>query len=315
MKLLSICISNMVRLLGRAPEYVPDWSKPVLKHFLGVYSKVYKRCYSSIKEEKLIKTPMGPWIYVNYWDHVEREIANGAYERRYMDIFCSKVKEGDVVVDVGAYVGIFSLLAAERVGSTGCVYAFEPVSRNYERLMRNLKLNQAENVKAYNFGLSDKNETLHFNVPRENPAEATLYESAVSEISKSIKMQKDVVESSLKPFDQFYMEEGLNKVDIVKIDVEGAELKVLKGMENILKSNDLMLFIEIFPPLIEHIGGSVGELITLLANCGFKNIYSVKSDRYLYLGINVKNVNEIVEFIREWGYNFILSKSEGEIKW
>jgi len=255
----------------------------------------------------LIKTPMGPSIYVNYWDYVEREIANGSYEKRYVDFFCSKVQKDDVVVDVGAYIGYFSLLASCRVFDKGCVYAFEPVPRNYERLMRNLKVNQAEHVKAYNFGLSDKNETLFINVPIENPAEATLYKITATEISQQINRKKFVVEARLKPFDEFYIEEGLKKVNIIKIDVEGAELKVLKGMENTLKSNNIVLFIEIMPSLIKHIEVTVGELITFLNNCGFKNIYSVKSD--FEIDINPNNVKKVVEFIiNSSEYNFILRK-------
>ena len=308
---------KLVRLLVKIPEYVPDWSKPILRPFSGIYSKVYRSLFFNFfnyMEEELVKTPMGPLIYVNYKDNVEREIAIGTYERKYIDFFCSKIREGDVVVDVGAYIGYFSLLASERSGDKGCVYAFEPVPRNYERLIRNLKVNQVKNVKAYNFGLSERNEILSFSVPREIPAEASLYQSNVTEIFRGIKMQKDVIEARLKPFDIFYNEEGLNKVNVVKIDAEGAELKILRGMKNTLKSDLLLLlFIEIFPPLIEHTGGSVGGLITFLTNCGFKNIYSVKSDSEI--GINANNVNDVVEFIRSGGYNFILSKNGGGIKW
>jgi len=304
--------AKLVRELGKVPEYVPDWSKPVLRPFSGIYSRLYRAIYSSIKEEELVKTPMGPYIYVRWWDCVERGCALGTWERRYMELFCSKIKEGDVVVDVGAYIGYFSLLASERVGDKGCVYAFELVPRNFERLMRNLKVNQVKNVKAYNFGLSDRDEVLPIYVPKDNPAEATLYQSNVTEISKG-NVKKDVIEARLKQFDQFYNEEGLNRVNIVKIDAEGAELKILRGMKDTLKSNNLTLFIEIFPPLIEHIGGSVGELITFLTNYGFKKIYSVKLDSEI--SINMNNVNKVVKFIKDGAYNFILSKNGGGIKW
>lgn len=297
---------KMIKLLGKIPEHVPHWSKPILRPFSGIYSKVYRRAYSSIKEEKLVKTPMGPLIYVNYWDSVEREIANGTYERKYIDSFRSRIKEGDIVIDVGAYIGIFSLIASKQVDNKGCVYAFEPVPRNYDRLMRNMGVNKAENIKAYNLGLSDKNETLPINVPKEIPAEATLYQCSVTEISKGIEIQKDIIQARLITFDWFYNNERLNKVNVVKIDAEGAELKVLKGMGNTIKSNNLELFMEIFPPLIERIGGSLGELITFLTKLGFRSIYSTKSDSGI--GINVNNVNEVVEFIRNGGYNFILSK-------
>jgi FkbM family methyltransferase len=297
---------RMIRLLGRIPGHVPDWSKPILRPFSGMYSKVYRRVWSSIKEEKLVRTPMGPLIYVNYWDSVEREIANGTYERRYIDLFRSKIREGDVVVDVGAYSGIFSLIASEQVGSKGCVYAFEPVPRSYHRLMRNIGINEAENIKAYNLGLSDKDETLPISVPRKIPAEATFFERSATEISQGVEVQKDIVQARLIPFDWFYNNEELNKVNVVKIDAEGAELKVLKGMENTIRSNSLELFIEIFPPMVERIGGSLGELATFLTKLRFTGIYSTESNSGI--GMDVNNVNEVIEFIRNGGHNFILSK-------
>lgn len=297
---------KLVRLLGRIPDSVPKWSKPILRPFLGVYFKVYKRIYSSIKEEKLIKTPMGPYIYVRYWDCVERGCAIGTWERRYMDFFCSKIKEGDVVVDVGAYIGFFSLLAPERVGSTGCVYSFEPVPRNYERLMRNIKVNQAENVKAYNFGLSDKNETLSLSVPRDIPAESSLAGSW-TELTKGTKLNKDIVKAKLIPFDQFFKDENLSRVDIVKIDVDGAELKVLKGMRNTLSnSNDAVLFLEVTPPLIKLLGGSVVELVELLLDCGFKTLYSIELNQKVDL--SKLSDKSIITTFGDISRNYILEK-------
>ena len=298
---------KIIKLLGGIPEHVPDWSKPILRPFSRIYSKVYRQVYSSIKDEKLVKTPMGPLIYVNYRDSVEREIANGTYERKYIDLFCSKIKEGDVVIDVGAYIGIFSLIAAGRVGSTGRVYAFEPVPRSYDRLMRNIGVNEVRNIKGYNLGLSDKNETLPINVPEEIPAEATLYECSATEIAKGTEIRKDIVQARLISFDWLYDNEGLSKVNVVKIDAEGAELKVLKGMGNTIRSSSLELFIEIFPPLIERIGGSLEELITFLTELRFRSIYSTESDSGI--GMNVNSVNEVAEFIRNGGHNFILTKN------
>lgn len=298
--------AKLVRGFGKVPEYVPDWSKPVLRPFSGVYSRLYRAIYSSIKEEELVKTPMGPYIYVRWWDCVERGCALGTWERRYIELFCSKIKEGDVVVDVGAYIGVFSLLASERVGDKGCVYAFEPVPRNFERLMRNLKVNQVKNVKAYNFGLSDKDETLSLSVPRDIPAESSLAGSW-TELTKDIKLNKDIVKAKLIPFDQFYKDENLSRVNIVKIDVTGAELKVLKGMRNTLSnSNDAVLFLEVTPPLIKLLGGSVIELVELLLDCGFKTLYSIELNQKVDL--SKLSDKSIITTFGEVSRNYILEK-------
>ena len=300
--------AKLVRGLGKVPEYVPDWSKPVLRPFSGIYSRLYRAIYSSIKEEELVKTPMGPYIYVRWWDCVERGCALGTWERRYMELFCSKIKEGDVVVDVGAYIGYFSLLASERVGDKGCVYAFEPVPRNFERLMRNLRINKVRNIKAYNFGLSDKEEILHIYVPKSNPGEATLHQKSYSEITKGVKTEKIRVEVRLIPFDHFYEDYNLDRIDVVKIDVEGAELKVLKGMENTLSQNNCKLFMEINVPLLNLFGTSMEDLFEFLVDLGFKTCFLVdlKSEINL-LKVDNKKIKEIFD---NRSINVILERSQ-----
>ena len=78
-----------------------------------------------------------------------------------------------------------------------------------------------------------------------------------------------------------------------------------------LKSNDLELFIEIFPPLIECIGGSIEELITFLTSCEFKSVYSVKLESEISISSN--SVGKVIKFIRDGAYNFILNKNEGSV--
>ena len=185
----------------------------------------------------LVKTSLGPCIYVNYENYIEREIANNNFEREYLNLFYSTVNKGDIVVDVGTNIGFFALLASKKVGKEGRVYAFEPIERNYKRLLRNLEANYAENVKAFNFGLSDKYETLPMIVPEDNPGESSLSEKNWSELWWGFKTKKKIVNATLQTFDEIYMAENMGSVKIVKIDVEGAELKILKGMKNFLKVN------------------------------------------------------------------------------
>lgn len=266
--------AQLVKVVGRLPYFVPHWSKPLLRFFSGpllkLYSDSYRSLYSSIKDEILVKTPMGPYIYVRYWDLVERECAIGTWERTYMNFFRSRIKKGDVVVDVGAYIGIFSLLASGLVGSSGLVYSFEPVPNSYQRLVRNLDANNAKNVRAYNLGLSDKKEKVCLAVPREIPAEASLSRVGTwSELTKRMKLHKDMVEAELVPFDELAKANELREINIVKVDAEGAELKVLEGMKSTLTENDLVLFLELLPTLLNLTGGSISEVILLLIECGF----------------------------------------------
>src|SRR5437879_3937805 len=75
-------------------------------------------------------------------------------ERKFVNAF---LRPGDVFVDVGANIGLFTLVAALRVGSTGRVFAFEPTSETFERLVANVRLNKFTNVSPHRVALSDEN--------------------------------------------------------------------------------------------------------------------------------------------------------------
>jgi FkbM family methyltransferase len=298
---------KILRLLAITQKSVPNWLKPNYKIFSGLYSKIYSSIYSSINEEMLVRTPFGPLMYINFLDNVEREIANGLWERKYIDFFSSSINKGDIFIDVGAYVGIFSLLASELVGSEGYVYSFEPIPINYERMTRNIELNKLENIKTYKIGLSDKEETLLINVPKQIPAESTLCQNSWTELAKGLKLDKMLINTKMIPFDLFYRNEGLNEINKVKIDVEGAELKVLKGMEKILMNlDDIQLFIEVTPPLVKQLGGSIEKLIQLLVYCGFKTVYSFESN----LKIDISRVSAVdaKTFFGNVSQNYFISK-------
>lgn len=223
-----------------------------------------------------MKTLFGPSICVNYLDNVERSIACGTYEKKYIDFFCSRIREGDVVVDAGAYIGIFSLLASERVGARGLIYAFEPVPRNYDRFLRNMRINHTENIRANNYGLSDREETSTVAIPVGIPSEASLSSKSVTEIFGKHELSKKTVTCKFVPLDNLPLTQKINKV---KIDVEGAEMKVLLGMKNtLMNSNNIELFLETHLPLMERMGNSSTELFEFLKLCGFSSLYFVESN-------------------------------------
>lgn len=279
---------GLVRLIQRIIQCMPNSVKFILRPFSRQLFSAFNSVCSSVKKDKLVKTAKGPYIYINYGYGVERNIASGMYESRYVDFFCSVIKGGDVVIDVGAYIGYFSLLAAKIVGDDGFVYLFEPIPQNFQRILKNLEVNQANNVKAYNLGLSDREEILSFSVPWEIPAESSLAGSWV-ELKSNAKLTKDLIEAKLVPLDQFCKNIGLHKIDVIKVDVEGSELKVLKGMRHLLTdSSTTWLFLEITEPLIRLLSGSVVELIRLLVSYGFKKLVLVDLD----LEIEISNIGD-----------------------
>ncbi len=127
-------------------------------------------------------------------------------------------KKGDVVLDIGAQQGIYCCRAARLVGPEGRVFAFEPHPINYGYLQRNVQQNHLENVTAYAFGLFDKSGTFPIHV---HPF--SVNHSLINTGSET------TVEITCMTLDECAKRFSLPPADLVKIDVEGAELKVLEG--------------------------------------------------------------------------------------
>lgn len=142
------------------------------------------------------------------------------FERLEFKIVRRLLKEGQTFLDIGANTGYYSLLASKFVGEDGRVLAFEPNPTMFQRLKYNLMINKSANVLAFNVGLADKTDefTLHLNP--NNLGSATIMHDfhAGSDYRISI---------SCRPLLEILVENNLEKIDFMKIDVEGAEPLIL----------------------------------------------------------------------------------------
>jgi FkbM family methyltransferase len=153
--------------------------------------------------------------------------------------------QGDIVVDIGAAFGFYTIIASKRVGTSGKVVAIEAQRDSFKMLNRNIKLNQLTNVVPLNYAVYSKE------------TKVKLYNTySIMPVSAGKSMNK-FVEVNANTLDNILQEEKIIDVNWIKIDVEGAELEVLKGAHNVLsKSNDISLLIEVhgrnnYRPLIE----------------------------------------------------------------
>jgi len=155
------------------------------------------------------------------------------------------LKKDEIVIDVGAHYGRYTLIAAKRVGPKGKVIAIEADPKNMEILNKNIKLNKFndDNVIAINYAVHSKETKIKLYTPEEKSGH-TIYNTIVPGRIRSEKF----IEVNAKTLDRLVEENGVKHEDVnwIKIDVEGAELEVLKGAHNILsKSKDITLLIEI----------------------------------------------------------------------
>jgi FkbM family methyltransferase len=167
-------------------------------------------------------------------------------------------KEGDVVVDIGAHIGYYTIISSKRVNSRGKVVAIEAHPRNFEMLNRNIKLNKLTNITTLNYAVYSKETQVKLYLPDEELG-YTIYNTIMSNRAKAGEKFVDVNANTL---DNLLKQNGIREeqVNWIKIDVEGAEFEVLKGATNILsKSKDIALLIEVhgienYKSIVEFLG-------------------------------------------------------------
>lgn len=182
------------------------------------------------------------------------------WESGQMEFIESLLDEGMVFVDVGAHIGIYSLLAARRVGPRGKVYAFEPAPENFRALLRNIAQNGFSNIVAEPLAVSRGCARAAFALSRNDSASHSLANGL------SVGRQIEVETTSLDN----YFADAETSVDVVKLDAEGAEPGILDGMRETLSRNpDLILFTEVYPRAMEACGNSPVEFLRKLRDLGF----------------------------------------------
>ena len=157
-----------------------------------------------------------------------RAFAGGTYEKPIQDAIADNLAAGDVFYDIGANVGFFSLIAARRVGDRGRVYAFEPVPQNAAAIKRSATLNQFQVIEVFAVAVAAETGQSELLLAR-CPGGASLA-SADTPPDLVGKMTVNVVN-----VDGVIEERGLAAPTLVKIDVEGAEIDVLRGMAHTLR--------------------------------------------------------------------------------
>lgn len=153
----------------------------------------------------------------------------GEYEPVHVNLLLSFLPDDGVFVDVGANIGFFTVPVAHRNRRANCrVYAFEPIPSNYQALVENIQINDLVDVFPYNLALSNATGILSMHVNVDNDVETG---NAVALSNWKTPIDRTVnCEVNAGRFDDWIRSANLDRVDVVKIDVEGHELFVLEGM-------------------------------------------------------------------------------------
>jgi FkbM family methyltransferase len=202
--------------------------------------------------------------------HLDSELARLIYcddfERKERHFLTAFLRKGDVFVDVGANIGLFSLIAANRVGDSGVVYAFEPSKKTFYRLLENKKLNKLHNLQCFQLALSDESGESSFFISEDG---FDAWNSIAHPIAGK-SFSKEPIQCVT--WDEFTRNHQLfGKVAMMKIDVEGWESRVLQGARESLSREDApLLQVEFTEEASTSAGSSCEQLYHLLENLGYQ---------------------------------------------
>ena len=184
----------------------------------------------------------------------------GVYEKAETRFFQSACRDGMTFLDVGANLGYYTALAARAVGPNGRVLAVEPDPDSFGYLEQTIAANAVGNVEAFPVAASDAPATLPLYISTDNRGDNRLYASGED---------RPQVEVAARPLDALLRENKIDTVDLIKIDVQGYEPKVISGLrETITSSPNLTLLTEFWPQGIDEAGEDANEFLQTLRELG-----------------------------------------------
>jgi len=210
----------------------------------------------------------GVKMLVDISDYIGHYVYYG-FKDPSMDKLFSLCRKGYNVLDVGTNIG-YTLLNFSRISETGKVIGFEPDANNRERCGKNLRLNNTDNIKVLPFGLGESNAVFKMEV--RTPCNRGGNRICLDED------KDDLFEVEVKRMDDIPDVQSLEKIDLIKIDVEGYELNVLKGSVGTLKKFKPVLFIELDDNNLRYQGGSSAQLVLFLNDLGYNRIINAEND-------------------------------------
>jgi FkbM family methyltransferase len=183
------------------------------------------------------------------------------YEKHEIDEWKKCVPGSGLILDIGSNFGFYSLVAS-RINKDVKIVAFEPNPSMFERINHNIALNNFNNISVEQKGVSDRKGVLDFFISDDT-------NTGMSGLAKKSNSREETIQVEVTDIDSFLSENRFPAVSLVKIDVEGNEFNVLKGMKNVLKSDRPVLFIELYNDYLQSFGHSVSEVIVFMRDMNY----------------------------------------------
>lgn len=236
-------------------------------------AKEYRRLKWRCGLSRFQQLPEGVGIYVYPREDVSEHLHYGDFEPAVRQVVRAVLRPGMTFVDAGANLGLYTVIAAKLVGPTGRVFAFEPSQREWRRAMRTVRRNGLRNVQLYQAALGDVNGTVSLTVC--DAAYGAF--NSIGRVShhSALGHESYVEEVPCRALDSFLEENGVERVDVIKLDVEGAEERVLRGGHKLFSGAGApIVFCELSDWTAVGTGSSAARVWDLLSSYGY-GLYSI----------------------------------------
>lgn len=248
------------RMLGRGREWLDRWRDfRDCRRALHQGSNIFEDAYG-------IRFVLYPWDRPYLATLVRR-----TYDRADFQAIASLIHPGDVAFDVGAHVGEYTVLLSRLCGSAGCVWAFEPVPETYWRLRETLALNRCGNVIPIQKAINDKVGAVSMNLfePQFSGWNTLGMPSMITPEGKRVSPGTSI-EVACETLDHFSAAQHVNRINFLKVDVEGFERAVFQGSERLLRERrvDFICF-EISQEPLKGASMTSREVFEILASFGY----------------------------------------------
>ena len=247
---------------GKISKIMRDFQNHQNNKLIKAGNKAWNKLF---KENEFIEFNLASGVKINlYKDSVlSRSIYKG-FEKEETDYLTSILHEGDIFIDIGANIGLFSLMASKAVGIKGLVISFEPTPNTFSRLSENVKLNDFKNINVRNIGLSNVKDELTFYISKNGyDAWNSFAPSQDNKLEIAIKVPVSTLDIELINVEK-------SKIKLVKIDVEGWEKFVLNGGRDFLLNFNPIVMIEFTEENTFNAGYPVHDIYRIMQDFGFK---------------------------------------------
>jgi FkbM family methyltransferase len=237
-------------------------------------------------------------------------VATGKYETIETKILQHLANGAELVVDIGANVGYYTVELAKSLGSSGQLLGFEPVEQSFSQLRKNVKLNNIENkVRIFQTGLSNSVSETQIFLPRKSGSSA----ASLRNLHPEEEYESQIINTTT--LDNVFETLGASDCDLIKIDVEGGELQVIEGGIATIKRFKPIIFAELLRKWSEAFSYSPNNVLQILQNIGYScwgvseelreiTVFKDTDVETNFLFIHAEKFAETMESLQKTGVNF-----------